>query len=73
MRTINLSHWRDVTATADGPRDDHNFRNRIRPGLVTDAVIAEYIRDISERHRHVDSSKVNRSRTQPMALALDCA
>jgi hypothetical protein len=60
MRTITRRRSHSVTGTTTGRRSTSNGRPsnpRVRPQLVSDAVIAGYIHEISVRHRHGDASR----------------
>jgi hypothetical protein len=69
MRTLNCSH--PCTTTTDGtgrrsPRTEHVSARRVRPRLISDAVTAGYIHDISQRHgRSVPATRNQRLRNTP--------
>jgi hypothetical protein len=59
MTTINQLPRRRVAAIRHRgvARPSHETRNHLRAGLVLDAVVAEYIRDISGSHRRRGSAR----------------
>ena len=51
MRTINRPHFQTVTADRGELRAEQVSARRPNPHLISEAVVASYLHDISQRHR----------------------
>ena len=66
MRTIHRSRFQFATTDASGrrgPRREQESARRGNPRRISEAVVASYLHDISQRHRPVVAAQTNRPHT----------
>ena len=60
MRTSNLPRFQTVTTDRGESRADDGSARRPNPHLISEAVVASYLHDISQRHRPDIATQRNR-------------
>jgi hypothetical protein len=64
MRTINRPRFQTATtdrARRPEPRADRESARRANPHLISEAIVASYLHDISQRHRPAIAAETNRA------------
>ncbi len=65
MRTTNRSRFQGVTTDRSEPGVEQVSARRPNPHLISEAVVASYLHDISQRHRRPDTAAQRSRRHAP--------